>query len=955
MEKKIKNNPKTSFLYNNKFSFLLRSQQPIDNIFIQSILPLLKIQKEINLNFISKRKRKLNQDKIFIDSIFSLNYRSEDDLLINQYLNYLINKGIIIQNKNVSQNYILNNSNININKNIVINKDINSNANQIISSNAGNNFRCFTNNAIEHINNIQILKKKRILFQQIIAQIFIENDKRKNNNNNINFSQKLILEKKENFQIFPKGKKRLQKQLIDSISLNELSVSEIKEEKNNEFHLTYKKKINNIIDKIISMAIIGEKPDINNNKIHSDLNKNKLINYIIKKNEEIYIQKRKLIVAIQNLDNFIISTEIKKQYQKSDINILFIPSKAKPNNNIQKTEEVTIIRNKKRFYFIEGIINLFINAEKNVNKEEENEEKEENEEEEKIEEDDNIIEINNNSEIKNIHLRAKGGKLGNKKKLKNLENIDEIDDNISFVIFKNEDLFIESTYDMLLLEKNWYNLDKENAIKNFFLKGNNNNMAITENINKNSSPEKNARKKEKNKKSKINNGKKINQNIKIQIDKEDSSNNYENENKEKIFDKIKDWNKVNFPIFNNKICILSNKSNLQKNQVKDDENEEIKEIWFNIPGNNNNINYYPINFINNNDFEYPNNGYPIIDKKNKKYFNNNYDNDIEPIVDKSNLLDNNKNKVNISNNYNKYKNNENMNKFSNYNPKVKNNKKIEEFENYNNKKNKKNINIIKEITEKKIINNKNEYNHNEKIINLKSKKANSNDNKNVINSRIIINNNYTQIKNNNNDINKGSGSNIILKNNMNSLYNNNQKFKDENNLNLIIYNYSITNNQNNNSYNNLKNENNKNKNYNEDIVNQGSLLFNNKNNIVNITTSQYLIKNDNPSSKNEQEDQIIKKEDYNYQMNKEEYSKFRTNNKLFQTQNKRYEEDMYDNNEKELFLRKRSKTYNLYSHLLKSKSPEKMQFGINRNYVRKKSHKFFELLREYSFDQNNFN
>ena len=644
MEKKIKNNPKTSFLYNNKFSFLLRSQQPIDNIFIQSVLPLLKIQKEINLNFISKRKRKLNQDKIFIDSIFSLNYRSEDDLLINQYLNYLINKGIIIQNEKVSQNYILNNSNININKNIVINKDINSNANQIISSNAGNNFRCFTNNAIEHINNIQILKKKRILFRQIMAQIFIENDKRKNKNYNINSNQKLILEKKENFQIFPKGKKRLQKQLIDSISLNELSVSEIKEEKNNEFNLTSKKKINNIIDKIISMAIIGEKPDINNNKINSDLNKNKLMNYIIQKNEEIYIQKRKLIVAIQNLDNFIISTEIKKQYQKSDINILFIPSKAKPNNNIQKTEEVTIIRNKKRFYFIEGLINLFINAEKNVNKEEENEEGE------KIEDDDNIIELNNNSEIKNIHLRAKGGKLRNKKKLKNLENIDEIDDKISFVIFKNEDLFIESTYDMLLLEKNWFNLDKENAIKNFFLKGNNNNMAITENINKNSSPEKNARKKEKNKKSKINNGKKINQNIKIQIDNEYGSNNYENENKEKIFDKIKDWNKVNFPIFNNKICILSNKSNLQKNQVKDDENEEIKEIWFNIPGNNNNINYYPINFINNNDFEYPNNGYPIIDKKNKKYFNNNYDNDIEPIVDKSNLLDNNKNKVNISNN-----------------------------------------------------------------------------------------------------------------------------------------------------------------------------------------------------------------------------------------------------------------------------------------------------------------
>ena len=454
-----------------------------------------------------------------------MNYKIEEDTLINKYLDYLLNKGIII--KNQSNNYILKNLNVN------------ENMNQIINSNSNCQLKVFNNNVIENANNLQILKKKKILFKQLILQLFIKNDNNIQNKKikqNNYFDTKLIVkDNKEKFQIFPLGKKHFQKQLMDSISLTEISEPELREDKNNIFKKVDNKKIFYNIDKTNSFIIKGENLEINKTIINSNFEKrNKITKYIIQKNEELNIlQKRKVIISFQTINNFSIFTNIKKQYQKSNINTLFIPSKNKAINYIQKIEDMNIInnQNKNRFYIIENIINLFINSDSKeiMNEEEESKEGEKNEKE-----DDNIIEIDN-IEINNNKLRAKNKRLTNKNKLK---NPNDINDNKSLVIFQNENLFIASTYDMLLLEKTWENLEKENIIKNLFLKGSNNNPLITEN------------------KSGIKNEIKIEENNNYKIDKKQKRN------------KMKDWNKINFPVFNNKINIFPKNSNLSKKKEK---------------------------------------------------------------------------------------------------------------------------------------------------------------------------------------------------------------------------------------------------------------------------------------------------------------------------------------------------------------------------------------------------
>ena len=74
-------------------------------------------------------------------------------------------------------------------------------------------------------------------------------------------------------------------------------------------------------------------------------------------------------------------------------------------------------------------------------------------------------------------------------------------------------------------------------------------------------------------------------------------------------------------------------------------------------------------------------------------------------------------------------------------------------------------------------------------------------------------------------------------------------------------------------------------------------------------------------------------------------------------ENKRYAEDNNINNGSDGILPiKRSRTINNYKHLFKSKCKEKKNFDNNRKYMNKSnSEKIYELLRDYSFDQNNYN
>ena len=79
-------------------------------------------------------------------------------------------------------------------------------------------------------------------------------------------------------------------------------------------------------------------------------------------------------------------------------------------------------------------------------------------------------------------------------------------------------------------------------------------------------------------------------------------------------------------------------------------------------------------------------------------------------------------------------------------------------------------------------------------------------------------------------------------------------------------------------------------------------------------------------------------------------------NSLIHLENKRYDEDI-KGEKNEIFKVKRRRTIQRYNHLFKSKSSEKITINKikNNNYMSKSnSEKKFELLREYSFD-NNYN
>ena len=164
--------------------------------------------------------------------------------------------------------------------------------------------------------------------------------------------------------------------------------------------------------------------------------------------------------------------------------------------------------------------------------------------------------------------------------------------------------------------------------------------------------------------------------------------------------------------------------------------------------------------------------------------------------------------------------------------------------------------------------------------------------------------------------------------------------------------------------------------YNEDIENYGKgsteIIFktnnlNNKNkyNTINITRSHYLIERENDNNNiypNEGVEQVIEQSDYNYYSNKEEVLRNMRYKLIAKKENKRYYEendDNDDNNDNDdneyIFPVKRSKTINNYNYLLKSKSADKVSVkNIRKNMSKSNSDKAFELLRDYSFDQNQF-
>ena len=200
---------------------------------------------------------------------------------------------------------------------------------------------------------------------------------------------------------------------------------------------------------------------------------------------------------------------------------------------------------------------------------------------------------------------------------------------------------------------------------------------------------------------------------------------------------------------------------------------------------------------------------------------------------------------------------------------------------------------------------------------------------------------------------------------------------------MVVYHYSINKNEikddilNDNNhigkYNTINNDIYK---YNEDIVNQGKgsteIIFktnnlNNKNkyNTINITRSHYLIERENDNNNiypNEGVEQVIEQSDYNYYSNKKEVLRNMRYKLIAKKENKRYYEendDSDDNNDNDdneyIFPVKRSKTINNYNYLLKSKSADKVSVkNIRKNMSKSNSDKAFELLRDYSFDQNQF-
>ena len=990
MENNKKINIKNTHLTNTKFPAFLKSQ-PIDNLFVQSLISKMEIKKQINIFLPPTKNKKITFQNIFIDNNLNLNYQNEnDDIKINEYLNYLISKGIIIKQENSSSlNYIINESIRNTNINI--NSNNNLNAVNYVNNNWNNN------NVIEKINNIEILKRKRFIIPQIMAQIYIEKEK-KEKENKINSYK---IDNKIKFKIISNVKKGLEKQLIDSISLSNSENREIfmngsrSRNKNNNHFI-------NLKNKSVSMNFEQENNKTNEINIYSSLpqNNNKIIKYISQRNIELKIiqTKKNSSNYIQYLENFIIFSKEKKPYEKSYNNSFFIQSKPKSKNNIQKIEQLTLLRKKKLFFIIDNQINLLIYPdikENNlVGEEEEYEDKDENENDIYNINNNSNNSINSNNEINIYNINNNNTiKLRNKKKPRVLKNLSENNKNdISYIIETNENLYIENAYDMLVVEKNWNELEMEKTVKNLFIKGE---RGVA--------------------------GKNMDINGEIQINKIDIKGNnresLEKENKNKNKKRGKDWNKIIFPKFNNYIKIIGNKNKSKKE--KELKNEIIKEIWFYIPGNERSSDFlFNANIDNNYRYFNKQNLNNIIKKEINFIINGEkaLSNFITPrITEPEFKINKNINIIDFKNN-NDYNNNDNINI-------VLKNKNIKQNKNINDN-NELNVNILKN---KNMNHNKNINNNNELNVNLNVNKINNRDilkklvfknANNTITEKIIHDNKITKnnninkninlnkknnIKNKNIPNNKNTNDNTLQKNsNLNNINNNiinikkadnnintninynniNDNKKGNKTLKLFIYNYSIKDYQNNNNKINYNyNSNNINlkkriSNDNEDIVNIGNAssniilnnntnINNNKYNTIEIINTNYLIQKDKnyfPKKKiiKSASTEEIVQNDYNYFNNENEILNEGENQKIIiQNENKRYAEDNGDCNDGiyGILPIRRSKSISNYKHLFKSKSKERMNLvdKNRKNMIKSNSQKNYELLRDYSFEQNNYN
>jgi len=535
MDRKTITNFKYGYLYNSKFSNLYRSQV-LDNLFIQSYKPLLKRQKASFLSFPATKKMKQKKRNIIIDDMIRLNYLKENDTLIDEYLNYLIMKGIIVQQEQSSQNLVL------------FNKE-----------------NKFTNNMIEEINSIEIVGIRRFFIPQIIAQIYIESDEITQNKITMN-----KIEKKESIEMFPLEKEPLKKQIINNIIVNGKSISDYNIEQINEIEIVCRRPHIILIDKGISLKVNAkEKPQLQEMSINSIfVQGNKIVSskYFIQKNEEINIlQTKKLIIIKQNLDTFLILGNIKAPNQICILEELFVQGKIKPDNEIQKIEEFDILQEKEQFYEIDYIISFIISDEDD-------------------EEDDiNIILNENNIDINNIDNQnntnsenTQPTKLRNKKYLKSVHKRKKIAP--VYEMEAMERLFIERVYDMLLIERSWETLDIENE-NNFFigeLYNNSNYNNINDNIFKNANNNMNEITTLSNN---LNNEVKINKSFEIICEKENEENQPEN-----VANLGKNWNEVICPKFNNELKILGiKKTKLYNKKQKQNQNKILNEICFNIP------------------------------------------------------------------------------------------------------------------------------------------------------------------------------------------------------------------------------------------------------------------------------------------------------------------------------------------------------------------------------------
>ena len=889
MDRKTITNFKNGYLYSSKFSNLYRSQV-LDNLFIQPYKPLLKRQKASFLSFPATKKMK----NLIIDNMFRLNYLKENDTLVDEYLNYLIMKGIIVQQEQSSQNFVL------------FNKE-----------------NKFTNNIIEEINSIEIVGIRRFFIPQIIAQIYIESDEITQNKIRMN-----KMEKKESIEMLPLEKKPLKKEIINNIIVNGKIISDYNIETINEIEIVCRKPHIIIIDKGISLKVAAKEKtqlqEISINSIFVQGNKSvnsKYINYIIQKNEEINIhQTKKLVIIKQNLDTLLILGNVKAPNQKCILEEIFIQGKIKPCNDIQKIEDFNILQEKEQFYEIDNIINLIIDDEE---EDELNIILNENNIDKKIIEN----EINTNSD------NTQTTRLRNKKFLKSHhKNKKKVP---LYEMETMERLFFERVYDMLLIERSWETLDIEEN-NNFFIGAlynnsnyNNINNNIFENTNNNFNKINNINTLNSN----LNNDVKINKSFEIICEKVNEENPVENEK-----NVSKNWNEVISPNFNSNLKILGvkkTKLNNKKQKQNQYQNQILKEISFNIP------------------------------RKEQQHF-------LDKLKNTINNIDNG-NGNSISNQRKWNDNNiikEKVKNFTIIKKKLKNKKvwdnpnKIQKEISFKIRSENNNINLINQHTEPEF-----HLENDNKLRSKIHKLNNNNDNNDIIYGKREVDNNinphnpHNNINKNNNIKNKINKAEIIINNKTNISNSIDKKNKinfEEHKLfsdNIII--------ENNHSNNNLQNifKNNNNIDDINDIVNQENLNFQipqkeNNNNNINLSLKKShtntITRNHNNILEDEEE-QFIDLYDYNYNSNIKEIFQDGKNKIRNKRENKRYSEDREGNKENEYSLsRRNTNSFKNYKNIFKSKSNEKISIENMRQMSKRSSKKDFELLRENSFDHNNY-